>query len=665
MTQLISEPLHRERNCDVTDELAAALPTPGRMRLGELLVHSGSITQTQLADALARQARSGQLLGRVLIDQTALKPEDLAQAVQRLFSGFMTSREILQRMGMPNHHIQIALERQKQFHEPLSEVMRDWGLLSQEQVAKVIAIEHGLDFLPWSEIDDVPIESLLDSEIRLEEFRGFVPIALVRAHPRVRISIVISDIRSIAEATSQFRDYECHFHVASSATCQVLYRRHFARTAAALTDLMERHFLALRLREDLTQSGLYQDMFMALLRHACYTGASDLCLYRSHRIGMIKLKTDGIWALLRSVPTDLLDQMIGVMRNSLLSGVADEKLLCGFTECSLDLNTSRNEHAVRIRDRYADIVERYVFRVEIGNAVQGKTVTIRINDRQSTAVELNQLGFDTRTLHLLLAYMRSRSGVLLICGPTGSGKTTTLYALLQSVDPVCESIQTVESPVEYTHGLWQQFPLSPGLNKDEGDQWALALKGLLRNAPDKILFGEVRDENTARELFRAANTGHLVLSTLHTNGAAEAIRRLEDLAVPGEKAASILLGVLAQRLVRKLCVRCKVPDERQSTYQLLAPLGQRSMPRERDPIAFRAADNGCGSCGHTGYRGRRMIYELLHCGKKLRDQLETAAPLSALRKAMEGNSMRDNALALVAEGLTSIDELCAHIDLEA
>jgi hypothetical protein len=144
MTQLISEPLHRERNCDVTDELAAALPTPGRMRLGELLVHSGSITQTQLADALARQARSGQLLGRVLIDQTALKPEDLAQAVQRLFSGFMTSREILQRMGMPNHHIQIALERQKQFHEPLSEVMRDWGLLSQEQVAKVIAIEHGL-----------------------------------------------------------------------------------------------------------------------------------------------------------------------------------------------------------------------------------------------------------------------------------------------------------------------------------------------------------------------------------------------------------------------------------------------------------------------------------------------------------------------------------------
>jgi len=348
----------------------------------------------------------------------------------------------------------------------------------------------------------------------------------------------------------------------------------------------------------------------------------------------------------------------------MIEGVNDEALNSGFTECALDLGVSHGEETGSLRRRYADIVERYVFRVEIGNSVQGKTVTIRINDTQATAADLSQLGFDPLTLARLKAYIKTRNGVFLLSGPTGSGKTTTLYALMRSVDPLTVSIQTVESPVEYTHGLWQQFPLNR-MDKDEGRQWAAALKGLLRNAPDIILYGETRDEDTAKELFRAANTGHLVLSTLHTNGAVETIERLEDLGIPKAKMSTVLLGVLAQRLVRKLCTHCRLPDERLETHQLIAPFEKTLLRHLARTEPARAREGGCENCGHTGFRGRRIVYELLHCSREMRGRLEQGDALSEIRhRGIATGTMLENGLRLVAEGVTSIDELATHIELE-
>ncbi len=641
-------------------ETSAALD---KLPLGEMLLRHGAITPMQLSAALHAQAGCGQLLGRILVESGALAGPRLDECLLAQYGGRQSAPEILARMGLAPHHVSIALSRQKQFHEPLHDIMQDWGMLSPEKVAKVLAIENDLAYFPRAKIDEVALDALLEHAIDVPEYRGYVPIAISPGTPRSRLSIVIADMGMLSEATIAYRNFDCDVQVASRDTCQTLYRRLFARTTGVVDDLIAQHADAANRAQDAARAALCQDLFMALLRHACFSGASDICLHRSHRVGMVRIKVDGAWTVFRSISDELLEQLLGVMRNTLLEGVHDEYLREGFTDCSFDLNTGQEAHTRALRERHADIAHRYVFRAEVGNSVQGRTLTVRINDRHSNSTDLDQLGFDPPTLERLRSYMRSRSGVFLVCGPTGSGKTTTLYALLQSVDPVTSSVQTVESPVEYTHGLWQQFPIGLHHEASEGSHWGLALKGILRNAPDTILFGEVRDEGTARELFRAANTGHLVLSTLHANGAGAALARLEDLDVSRDRAAGGLLGILAQRLVRKLCSTCKVVDERSSTWQYIGSLPAGSAAATGS-TAFRASARGCLNCKHTGYRGRRMIHELLHCSSKVRDQLETQAPLSALRSGIQGATMREAGLALVATGVTSIEELAAHLELD-
>ncbi len=641
--------------------------SPDSLRLGAMLIARGAITPRELDTALQSQVESGQLLGHILVERGAITAPLLAECLHAQYGGQQRAPDILARLGLAPHHVAMALKRQQTFNEPLHDIMEDWGLLSPEAVAKVVAIENHLEYFPRSRVDEIAIDSPLVNAMEVPDYRGYVPIGITEGLPRKRLSLVIADIRRLSEATITYRQFDCHVQVGSRETCQTLYRRLFARTAPAVDALIAEHAgtrgSGPSTGTDTDRTALCQDLLMAILRHACFSGASDISLHRSHQIGMVRLKIDGSWGLFRSISGELLEQLFGVMRNTLLDGVLDERLRQGFTECSLDLKTGQTSHTRHLRERHADIAERYVFRVELGNSIQGRTTTIRINDRQSSAADLDQLGFDVDTRHRLRGYTQSRSGVFLVCGPTGSGKTTTLYALLQSIDPVTASIQTIESPVEYTHGLWQQFPIGLHSEAHEGREWGLALKGILRNAPDTILFGEVRDEGTARELFRAANTGHLVLSTLHANSAVAALARLEDLGISRDRAATGLLGILAQRLVRKLCARCKVNDERPSTWHLL---GARPHEPANDAAASpcRSSTNGCSNCNQTGYRGRRMIQELLHCSDKVRDQMETLVPLSSLRGGIRGRNLRDGGLALVSEGITSIDELATHLDLD-
>jgi type II secretory ATPase GspE/PulE/Tfp pilus assembly ATPase PilB-like protein len=644
------------------DETRSAADNP---TLGAMLIAQGDLSPRQLETALRSQAGSGQLLGHILVDHGMITAGLLADCLRAQYRGEQTAPAILARMGLAPHHVAMALSRQRSFNEPLHDIMQDWSLLSPEKVAKVVAIENHLEYFPRSRIDEVAVDGALAGAVELPEYRGYVPIGIIEGPHRRRLSLVIADIRRLAEATITYRHFDCHVQIGSRETCQTLHRRLFARTAPAVDALIAEHASTRgpATGTETARTALCQHLLMAILRHACFSGASDISLHRSHHIGMVRLKVDGSWRLFRSISGELLEQLFGVMRNTLLDGVLDERLRQGFTDCSLDLNTGQTAHTRQLRERHADIAERYVFRVELGNSVQGRTTTIRINDRQASAADLDQLGFDADTRERLRGYMQSRSGVFLVCGPTGSGKTTTLYALLQSIDPVTTSIQTIESPVEYTHGLWQQFPIDLHSEANEGREWGLALKGILRNAPDTILFGEVRDEGTARELFRAANTGHLVLSTLHANGAIAALARLDDLGIGRDRAATGLLGILAQRLVRKLCSRCKLHDDRPSTWHLL---GVRSLGEATVATISpcRPATSGCANCNHTGYRGRRMIHELLHCSDKVRDQMETLAPLSSLRSGIRGRTMRDCGLALVSEGVTSIDELATHLDLD-
>jgi len=268
---------------------------------------------------------------------------------------------------------------------------------------------------------------------------------------------------------------------------------------------------------------------------------------------------------------------------------------------------------------------------------------IRLLDRESTTADFDSLGFDATTAGTLRRLIQQSSGLLLITGPTGSGKTTTLYALLKLIDPEQVSVQSIEHPVEFQHGLWMQYEVRR-LADHEGQEWARWLKGLLRNAPRVILMGEVRDGETARILMEGANTGHLVVTSLHANSAASAVGRLRRLGVDAGDLADALLAVLAQRLVRTLCPACSEAD----------PDAGPDQPRLR-----RAAPQGCPECRHTGYRGRRLVHELLLSNPRVREAILEGSPSDALRDAgyLAGQTLWHSGGALLATGQTSREEL--------
>jgi type IV pilus assembly protein PilB len=241
----------------------------------------------------------------------------------------------------------------------------------------------------------------------------------------------------------------------------------------------------------------------------------------------------------------------------------------------------------------------------------------------------------------------------LVTGPTGSGKTTTLYAVLKRIDPVERSVQSIENPIEYRHGLWQQYELRKD-NQNEGEEYNKWLKALLRNAPDVILVGEVRDAKVAQILLDAANTGHLAFATLHTNNAAMALARLKALALDMNTLASVLVGILAQRLVRILCIRCCVPDDSDETAQAL------DVPYLADgTLNPHRAGDGCEYCDFTGYRGRRMVYEILEVDARVQTLIEKDSTPSTIARAgiAADRTMWACGLKLVASGATSLEEL--------
>jgi general secretion pathway protein E len=279
----------------------------------------------------------------------------------------------------------------------------------------------------------------------------------------------------------------------------------------------------------------------------------------------------------------------------------------------------------------------------------GESVTLRLLDRGGRPVGLADLGMAAAVLQRFEALAGRRHGIVLATGPTGSGKTTTLYAALRLRDTTAEKIIAVEDPVEYElPGVTQIH-----VNERTGLTFARALRGILRLDPDVLMVGEMRDEETADIAVRAAMTGHLVFSTLHTNDAVAAIPRLLDLKVPAYLVAATIEGILAQRLVRKTCTECRRryrPDPQ--TVALLAerPVGNVRLER----------GEGCKACRHTGYRGRTGIFELLVFDEQLKEAVNRGADRARLRElagAQGMRTLRQDGWARVEAGITTIEEV--------
>ncbi|ACB76365.1 GspE/PulE family protein [Opitutus terrae] len=281
----------------------------------------------------------------------------------------------------------------------------------------------------------------------------------------------------------------------------------------------------------------------------------------------------------------------------------------------------------------------------------GESVVLRVLDRSAVHLELGELGMPEDVLRGITGTIRRPNGILVVTGPTGSGKTTTLYSALRAINSTELKLLTAEDPVEYEIEGIMQVPVNPGI----GLSFAAALRSFLRQDPDVILVGEIRDLETAQMAIQASLTGHLVLSTLHTNDAVGAIARLLDLGVEPFLLASTLEGVLAQRLVRRVCVRCRT--QRVPSRELGAQLGG----FENEPLC--AAGPGCAECGGTGYRGRRGIFEWLRITEGLREMIVAGAPSQDLRRqAVAGGmrTLREDGLRALQAGVTTIEEIVRY-----
>jgi len=284
----------------------------------------------------------------------------------------------------------------------------------------------------------------------------------------------------------------------------------------------------------------------------------------------------------------------------------------------------------------------------------GESVVLRVLDRSSVNLDLETLGMPPETIDYILEVIEKPNGIFIVTGPTGSGKTTTLYSCLRKINTIDSKLLTAEDPVEYEIDGIIQVPINDSI----GLTFSRVLRAFLRQDPDRILIGETRDMETAQIAIQASLTGHLVFTTLHTNDSTGAVTRLMDMGIEPFLISASLECVLAQRLIRKICTSCRTAYE--PSEQVLASLGL-SIHDIGDKSFYYG--KGCENCNHTGYKGRKGIYELLKISDPIREMINNRAPGILIRqKAIELGmiTLREDGLRSIYEGLSTIEEVVKY-----
>ncbi len=370
-----------------------------------------------------------------------------------------------------------------------------------------------------------------------------------------------------------------------------------------------------------------------IIARAIERGASDIHLEPYEKSLRVRYRIDGILVDVDSPPKRL--QTAIISRVKIMS--------------RLNIAESRLPQDGRIKLRIAG--KEIDFRVSTVPTLFGESVVIRILDQESVPLNLESLGFSPAALPAFREMVTAPHGMVLVTGPTGSGKTTTLYGALQEIRTSDRKVITIEDPVEYQIPGVNQIQVKPQI----GLTFASGLRSIVRQDPDVILVGEIRDRETAEIAIHSALTGHMVLSTLHTNDAAGAIARLMEMGVEEYLLPSSLTGVLAQRLVRTVCKACSVPRE-------ISPAFREEILRESGFVAEGdiRVGRGCEACGGTGFRGRMGIFEILPVTDRIRELILTRSDAGAIRASAVEDGMvllREDGWAKVRRGVTTIEEV--------
>jgi type IV pilus assembly protein PilB len=525
-----------------------------------------------------------------------------------------------------------------------SQALRDEGLASALGVARAIAEQY---HLPLVDLAEAGVDPDATKQIALSvlERVGAIPFAFENG----TLKIAITDPQNV-QGLDQLRIATRHhveFFVAASPDVLNEIRR-LSRASEALNAVLVDDAVAEAAVDDADQDDLEADdgiseaplvrLVNSIIFQAAEDGASDVHFEPQEDALVVRFRVDGVLRVVQRIPARL------------TPGVTTRlKVLA-----KLDIAERRKPQDGRITLNASAAGRMLDIRVATLPTVDGESVTMRLLDKSRSAPTLAELGLSDQMRAQLSSLVARPTGALLVTGPTGSGKSTTLYAALAEISRPEINIITVEDPVEYRLAGINQVQI----NVRAGLVFATALRSILRSDPDVVMVGEIRDSETAKISIEAALTGHLVLSTMHTNDAPGALTRLNEMGVEPFITGAAVSAVLAQRLARKLCTHCAEPYTPSHQELLGLRVDDESVAALHDAVFYRP--RGCARCGETGYRGRVGIFQLLEMSEQLerlaserasRDELDQAARAEGMR------SLWDDGVAKVAAGVTSVEEL--------
>jgi type IV pilus assembly protein PilB len=586
-----------------------------RKKIGECLVQAGLITETDLQTALVEHKRSGERLGVVLVRMNLATERQIAKA-------------LAYQLGFA--YVNLA----ENPPEPPAVVLipKDVAL---KRICIAIAVEKNLLTVAMSD----PLLFTLVQDLEFQTGYRIKQVVSTRAEILESIHASYPD-KALARLP----------HTASGLAVQVTGRTThgsgIADPGGMLAPLTEGTGLAYRRPEEdifeqvssskggTAETAPIIDLVDLVIKSALKSRASDIHIEPTENNVIVRHRLDGLLKEVMDLPKWVHEGL-----------VARIKIMGG-----MDIAEKRLPQDGRVRATADDGVE-VDFRASTLRTIFGEKIVMRVLDHRKGVPPLEELGFSSTTLEQIRFFLRHQHGMILVVGPTGSGKTTTLCSALTSVRSERTNIITIEDPVEYQ---------IPGVNQTQINDkikltFASALRSILRQDPDVVLVGEIRDQETARIAMQAAQTGHLVLSTLHTDDAPSCVTRLTDIGIEPYVGASALVGVIAQRLMRRLCTHCRRPYTPDSETLRAMSVSD----AEAGTLTFYRAV-GCDQCNHTGYRGRVGIYEIMHVNDKLRRIIAQKGSEAQLRDAaLAGGmvSLGEDGRLKVKAGVTTPEEL--------
>jgi general secretion pathway protein E len=534
-----------------------------------------------------------------------------------------------------------ALERVQHLvaesNERLATVLTRLGLVSERDLADALA--HYLD-LPLARPDDYPPKPVLEDQLGPKFLHDALMIPLRDDENVVTIAAVNPFNTNALNAVRFALSQPVVLQIALQADFEAAFARLYDQSLDRPDPSAERtnDFADGRVEDDVERlKDIASDapvirLVNALVSQAVEMKASDIHLEPMESEFRVRFRVDGVLKAMESPPLRLASAVISRVKIMAKLNIAERRL------------AQDGRIATAVRGRDVDL------RVATTPTIHGESVVIRILDRSHVELDLPTLGFDEPIIGKLRGLAQRPHGIVLVTGPTGSGKTTTLYSVLTEINTIDKKILTVEDPVEYHLAGINQVQVKPQI----GLSFANALRSFLRHDPDILMIGEIRDFETAQIAVQAALTGHLILSTLHTNDAPSAVTRLLDMGLQDYLLTSTLNGVVAQRLVRMLCRQCR------ERYALSPEMIERLEIHGREGTSSAYHARGCEACRHTGYRGRTAIVEILSMDDSIRRAIMQRTDASTIRQLAVQSGMQtmsEHGLNKALAGLTSIEEV--------